>query len=89
MTAWVSLKLNNDLMPNNNKSFFEINKNLHSHNTRNKTSTRALKHKTALFNKSIFNVSIREWNKVPLAIKQSTFLKVFTSNLTRDILNKY
>jgi uncharacterized membrane protein len=85
----VAFKLNNDLMPINNRIFFNTNKNAHPYNTRNRNYAKAIKHKTSQFNNSIFNKAVTEWSKLPITMKKLITVQGFKSNVKLNIIKDY
>lgn len=82
-------KLNNNLMPLNNSKFFNHQSKNHSYNTRNKKYAQAMKHKTALFNKSIFNKAISEWAQIPTTLRNIMTIRSFAKANKNKIIDGY
>ena len=81
--------LYNNTIPEPLKSFFSINSEKHSYNTRNRQNPNLRLHRTKVASSSVFSRAYKVWYNTESAIKQSKSLPVFVSNLKKFLIHKY
>jgi hypothetical protein len=84
-----SYKLNNQLLPAKIEQFFDKRPIIHHHNTRRRNDVRSIKHKSAVFGKSILKVSAHEWSKISLEDRTASTVKQFIMKIKDKIIKNY
>lgn len=70
-------------------SMFQLNSNIHDHNTRNKDSFHFEKRRTELAMKSLKHTGPKIWSNIPNNIKASKTQRTFINKLKKYYINKY
>ena len=83
-----SYKLNNNCLNKSLVNFFSIDNQTHPYNTRNRNYAQIKKHKTNIFNKSIFNKAVIEWLHVPVSLKNNEY-KTFINLIKNKLIDTY
>ena len=80
---------NNKLLPTSIISYFQLNKNIHEHQTRSSNHFHFPLTKTSTYQNTIFYKGPLIWNGLPIAIRQSRTLSGFKRKMKCYLLQKY
>ena len=82
-------KFNKDLLPNSFNQIFTNIPHIHSYNTRNSKNRFFRPKHTGRGYKTLQNLGSILWNKIPLEIKNSSTIFIFTQKYKQHILQNY